>query len=58
VNILNKQPWANDKEWSSSLGVVHGDNNPFTIKNKFVTKNQTDKRPKLRNMDTRSNYKM
>jgi hypothetical protein len=28
VNILNKQPWTNDKGWSSSLGVGRGANNP------------------------------
>jgi len=28
ANILNKQSWTANKEWSSSLGVGHGDNNP------------------------------
>jgi hypothetical protein len=28
VNILNKQPWTNDKGRSSSLGVGRGANNP------------------------------
>jgi hypothetical protein len=28
ANILNKQPRANDKGWSSSLGVGRGANNP------------------------------
>jgi hypothetical protein len=28
ANILNKQPWSNDKGWSSSLGVGRGANNP------------------------------
>jgi hypothetical protein len=28
VNILNKQPWTNDKGWSSILGVWHEANNP------------------------------
>jgi hypothetical protein len=28
ANILNKQPRANDKGWSSSLGVWRGANNP------------------------------
>jgi hypothetical protein len=28
ANILNKQPRTNDKEWSSSLGVGRGVNNP------------------------------
>jgi hypothetical protein len=30
ANILNKQPWINDKGWSSSLGVWRGANNPST----------------------------
>jgi hypothetical protein len=28
VNILNKQPWTNDKGRSSSLGVGRGANSP------------------------------
>jgi hypothetical protein len=28
VNILNKQPRTNDKQWSSSLGIGRGANNP------------------------------
>jgi len=28
VNILNKQSWAADKGWSSSLGIGCGANNP------------------------------
>jgi hypothetical protein len=31
ANTLNKQPWTNDKEWSSSLGVERGAQ-PLTIK--------------------------
>jgi hypothetical protein len=61
VNILDKQPWTNDKGWFSSVGVGHGANNSSPQK-KFVTKNaiepQTwtdslDKRPKRQNMDMR-----
>jgi hypothetical protein len=28
LNTLNKQPWTDDKGWSSSLGVGRGVNNP------------------------------
>jgi hypothetical protein len=31
-NILNKQPWANDKGWSSTLGVGRGVNNSSLLK--------------------------
>jgi hypothetical protein len=30
VNILNKQLWTNDKEWSSSIGVGCGADNSST----------------------------
>jgi hypothetical protein len=39
VNILNKQPWTNDRGWSSSYRVGRGADNPLPEKNKFVTKN-------------------
>jgi hypothetical protein len=60
ANILNKQPWRNDKRWSSSLRVGRG---AFHHKNKFVTNihkdtrtltDSLDIRPKQRNMDMRS----
>jgi hypothetical protein len=59
AHILNKKPQTNDKGWSSSLGVGRGAN-PFTVKNKFVTKimrelwtwtDSLDSQPKRRNMD-------
>jgi hypothetical protein len=37
ANILNKQSQTADKGWSSSLGVVHGANNP-SLQKIFVTK--------------------
>jgi hypothetical protein len=57
ANTLNKQPRTNDSLGGSGVGLQ-----PFTIKNKFVTKNEIeprswtnslDKRPKRRNMDMR-----
>jgi hypothetical protein len=61
ANILNKQSWTDNKEWSSSLGVGRRATN-LHHKNKLVTKNLTeprtwtdslDKRLKQRNMDMR-----
>jgi hypothetical protein len=61
TNTSNKQPWTNDKGWSSSLEVDSGANN-LTVKNKIVTKIHTEprtwmdslaKRPNRLNMDMR-----
>jgi hypothetical protein len=62
VNTLNKQPWTNDKGWSSSLGDGMGITTPHNKKIAFTKhlteprtrKDSLDIRPKLRNMDMRS----
>jgi hypothetical protein len=41
ANILNKQSWTADIEWSSSLGVGWGANNPSLKNSMFVTKRYT-----------------
>jgi hypothetical protein len=52
ANTLNKQPWAADKGWSTSLGVGVG-LTTLHRKNKFVTKNFMKPRTWTDSLDTR-----